>query len=150
MLRRLILNYISKCYPIIKIFRTIIIIGILPSYSLFRLHYNNCIQWKFHPSFLGWGQAWRWRGGGHALNAGKQLQRSFTTDAKKMHSKMTNVCITVYILENQVNYMWNTRMIYRSKWHLGTEVQPKTCSSSPTEKLLGGKLFTIEVQAKHG
>jgi len=46
---------------------------------------------------------------------GKQLQRSFTKDAKKMHREMTDVCITVYILENQVNNIWNMRMIYRSK-----------------------------------
>jgi hypothetical protein len=35
-------------------------------------------------------------GEGHALNAGKQLQRSFTEDAKMMHREMTDVCITVY------------------------------------------------------
>jgi hypothetical protein len=29
----------------------------------------------------------------------------------------------IYILENQVSNMWNMRMIYRSKWHLG-KVRP--------------------------
>jgi len=54
-------------------------------------------------------------GEGHTLNAGKQLQRSFTKDAKMMHREMTDICITVYILENQVNNMWYMRMIYKSK-----------------------------------
>jgi len=90
-------------------------------------------------------------GGGTCTKCRKtELQKSFTKDAKMMHREMNDICITVYILENQVNNMWDIRMIYRSKRHLGKEVRPKTCSSSPRVKLLEGKLFTTEVQEKHG
>jgi hypothetical protein len=63
---------------------------------------------------------------------------------------MTDIHITVYMLQNQVNNMWDISMIYRSKRHLGKEVRRKTCSSSPTTKLLEGKLFSTEVQGNMG
>lgn len=89
-------------------------------------------------------------GEGHALNAGKQLQRSFTKDAKMMHREMNDICITVYILENQVNNMWNMRTTYRSKRHLGKEVRPKTCSSSPTTKLLEASCLPLKFKENMG
>jgi len=55
-------------------------------------------------------------GGGTCTKCRKtELQKSFTKDAKMMHREMTDICITVYILENQVNNMWDIKMIYRSK-----------------------------------
>lgn len=123
MLRRIIINYVSKCYPIIKIFRTIVIVGILSSYSLFRLHYNNCTQRKFYPQFLGWGQGWLC-GGGTRTKCRKTVAEKFYWRCQN-DAQGNDWCMyhCIYILENQVSNMWNMRMIYRSKWHLG-KVRP--------------------------
>ena len=48
----------------------------------------------------------------HALNAGKEWQKSFTKGAIMMHREMTDICISVHKLENQVNNTWNMKMIY--------------------------------------
>jgi hypothetical protein len=50
----------------------------------------------------------------HTQNAGKQLQGSFTKGAKMIHREITDKCISVYKLENQVNNTWNMKMIYKS------------------------------------
>jgi hypothetical protein len=85
----------------------------------------------------------------HTQNARKQLQVSFTKGAKMMHREITDKCISVHKLENQVNNTWNMKMIYRSNWHLGKEVQPKTCSS-PTVKMLEARCLPLRSKENTG
>jgi hypothetical protein len=54
-------------------------------------------------------------GEGECTKCRKTVAESFTKDAKMKHREMIDICITVNILENQVNNMWNMSMICRSK-----------------------------------